>query len=286
MVIDSILCRASLAFSIVLLIACHSSVDQNEAKLKKITIIDLNSIPAISFPEHDIHRENVSSEELKETLESMRLEESKIDKEELKIFKEIIKRETRRLNKDYLNDVYSHEIFKLEKGFANAFFIYHDNRTKKVGVVDTMGNVIVSPIYSSINQLKNGYNVRYDKKHGILNNDGEIVVVPQYRILVGSIWDSILVAKSKSKAGIILDDGEILVPISLDYLSIIKYSGMYIGKMGGKYGAIDTLGGIAVPFKFDKLEDFKNGLALATVGEHEFYINRKGECITNCQIPE
>jgi hypothetical protein len=49
-----------------------------------------------------------------------------------------------------------------------------------------------------------------------------------------------------------------------------------------KFGYMNKLGKIVIPLIYENTNSFRKGKAYVTLNGKEFYINKKGECVENC----
>ena len=61
------------------------------------------------------------------------------------------------------------------------------------------------------------------------------------------------------------------------------YEGLASVRLNGKYGFIDKTSKEVIPLKYDDAYSFSEiSLALVTINNKSFYINKKGECVIDC----
>lgn len=141
-----------------------------------------------------------------------------------------------------------------ENGLAHIWETDSDG-DRKIGLADTSGNIVVSPIFDGIGDLSNGMTwVIMGYRYGYIDETGTVVIEPRFR-----------------SAGDFSDDGV-----------------AYIRGENGRYGFIDKSGNIIIDTEFDEL-DFRNGftengLALAGIENSEGdmmygFIDRTGEWV-------
>lgn len=133
------------------------------------------------------------------------------------------------------------------------------------------------------------------KQRALMNIDGNLIT-PWYDNL--TLYDSGLSLFRKNKEYGVLDiSGNVILQPQNDYnkaknmanstLSVKKdnyHEDLGAVHNGGKYGFIDTSGNLVIAYKYDKVSEigFSGGLAKVQIGEDEFFINKKGECIIGC----
>jgi serine/threonine protein kinase len=92
------------------------------------------------------------------------------------------------------------------------------------------------------------------------------------------------IGKIVSKGGLygFLDKkGNIIIPLQYSDFSYPQ-EGLAAVKKGNKWGFINLQNQVMIPFKYDQPGNFKNGRAEVTVGGKDFYIDKSGKCIENC----
>ncbi len=92
------------------------------------------------------------------------------------------------------------------------------------------------------------------------------------------------IGKIVSKGGLygFLDkEGKLLVPLQYDDFSYPQ-EGLAAVKKGNKWGFINLQNKVMIPFKYDRPGNFRNGRAEVTVNDRDFYIDKTGKCVANC----
>lgn len=117
---------------------------------------------------------------------------------------------------------------------------------------------------------KNGF-------EGVINAEGKIILPYQFDSI--QFYKSVLFAKSRRK------DNQNWIPYSLTgkrigiqfYEEITqKKDGSFLAVKNGKFGLLDAEGYEQTPFIFDKINDFKNGLAIADYQKNQGVIKPNG----------
>lgn len=128
-------------------------------------------------------------------------------------------------------------------------------RRQKVGFINQLGEVIVSPKFDGDfhHGLGTGrddlYAVQLDQKFGVINAVGEYVIKPIYDINYNSFNFY----------------GGHIAPCFLD----------------GKAGFVDDMGHVVVEFCYDYADVFSDGVAVVGQNEKYFIINNKGEVLSS-----
>lgn len=173
----------------------------------------------------------------------------------------------------------------------------------KYGLINHDGEVILKPVYDSIDDFSDGLaKIKKGGKYGYVNADGEVVAKPVYT--KGSQFnDGYAVVKKKGKWGIINEKGEEVVKpiydminsgtgdddganrgsnieLSLEYLSEPVFSnGLVPVEKDGKWGFVNTKGKVVIKFIYEDARPFSEGLAAVYNGDKWGYINKKGKWV-------
>lgn len=154
------------------------------------------------------------------------------------------------------------------------------------GFIDTLGNVILPPIYSDADtwfyrsmRFAEVLVVAKDGKYGFFDYQGKELAPLKYQ----SIWDfreGLVRVYFDGKAGYLDKKGkEIIPPI---YEEAHDFSlGIALVKKDGKYGWIDTKGLTVIPFKYEWAMNFTGEWAKVKQDGKMFFIDRKG----NTKLP-
>ncbi|WP_395061324.1 WG repeat-containing protein [Flavobacterium sp.] len=140
-------------------------------------------------------------------------------------------------------------------GFENNYAVFR-TFDKKMGVIDSIGNVIIKPIFSFIHnnkKLKNLFEV------------GNSV-------------------NTKFKRGFIDLRGNIKIPIVYDDVFYFEEGLIRVSK-DNKSGVLDTLNNIILPNKFDNIS-FDNNLIIAEINERNYLYDVKGKLISDLNFSE
>ena len=116
-----------------------------------------------------------------------------------------------------------------------------------------------------------------DFKHGMIDDNGKIILEPVYDKIYFAYEDVWAVFKN-GKGGFVNSKGKLIVPLIYDDVLGFSY-GLAGVKKGGRFGFIDKTGRIVIPFKYDEVAPFSEGLAVAKLSGKYGFINMKGETI-------
>ena len=135
----------------------------------------------------------------------------------------------------------------LKEGYKNEYIIVDENDNS--GVISTSGTVIVEPAYEDIKFLNSTeiYAAMIDGKWNLINKKGEILN-SNYDDYTYSKGDYVIV-KSGEKYGIITTSGEVKIEPTYEELNY-AFSVYYIAKLNGKYGIINTDNTSLIPLEY------------------------------------
>lgn len=130
-------------------------------------------------------------------------------------------------------------------------------KADKVGIANTVGQIIIPLEYKSINILKEGYKNEYiivDEKgnQGIISTSGTIVIEPKYKEIKYLNSEDIYAAKIEDKWNLVNKKGDVL---NTGYDDYTYCKGDYvIVNQGGKYGIITTEGEVKIEPTYEELQ--------------------------------
>lgn len=140
----------------------------------------------------------------------------------------------------------------------------------KYGFKDINGKVIVSPIYTYVNNFKEGLAAVYKGgewdenagqhlggKWGFINNNGVEVILPTY---------------------------DCVSDFNEGYACVVK-GGVWSPFLNGEWGFINTDGKVVIPLQFDKIAYFKDGIAEVSKDEIVYHIDKSGMAVVKPQEP-
>jgi hypothetical protein len=124
-------------------------------------------------------------------------------------------------------------------------------KNDKYGYIDTKGNILINPIFSSAVSFQNGYAVvcEFDKKNNKF------------------VW------------GIIDKNGKYINDIKFDALERFSKNGLAKAKEGKLWGYIDNTGKYVINPQFEDCEEFSDGLTRIKKEGKYGYINKKNETV-------
>lgn len=194
-------------------------------------------------------------------------------------------------------------------GDGTMTYDFSDNRVvvksgDKYIVMDTQGNTLFEPKFSSVAGYENGFAIITDQngRKGFINTQGEVVVKPQYDLVHDFCKEGYAVVCKNTRYGAINRKGKLVVPIAYEYLYDFS-EGMACFQVespdspdGSKYGFVNTSGEVVVPAIWDFADspyqgmDFSNGLAHVAISDKRFadittlqrkhgYIDKRGNVV-------
>lgn len=168
------------------------------------------------------------------------------------------------------------EPFTIGGKYANA-----DLTNAKYGVVDNLGNVIVSPRYDflGVATKKNILMARIKEKHGILDENGKVILPIIYDLMECQSYNGgTFLLKSNGKYFYANDNGKIISKHGYNFGELF-WSRRARVSFNGKFGFIDSTGAEVVPLIYKNAEPFYYNVAVVGDGKKYGMINNLGGII-------
>jgi hypothetical protein len=182
-----------------------------------------------------------------------------------------------------------------DKAFAFVKGLALVEKDGKYGFINKNGEVVIPLIYDSLSQFSEDLSVAsLDKKYFLINKRGNRISSKNYDFL-DDFSEGLAKFTENGKFGFIDKAERIIIrPIYQDG-SILSYFGAFRdglfkiefgfndGKSflgSGKFGYIDKSGKVSINPIFDSADDFKAGKAVVEKDGKHFFINKKGERIS------
>ncbi|WXR62490.1 WG repeat-containing protein [Peptostreptococcaceae bacterium AGR-M142] len=150
-------------------------------------------------------------------------------------------------NKKYILNSKFENIIDMEYDeiYFNSSKYIRIKKDGKIGMVDTLGNIITKPMYDEIGPMfvEGHIRVKVKDKWGYMNEKGDLDI------------------ECKFDRAYCFKEG--LAPVCKD----------------GKWGFIDKDGKLAIDYKYDRVQKFSEGLSAVYEGDKAYYINKKGEIV-------
>ncbi|PIE50888.1 MAG: hypothetical protein CSA38_00980 [Flavobacteriales bacterium] len=161
-----------------------------------------------------------------------------------------------------------------EEGIA---FIKKD---KKIGLIDTKGNIILKPTYNKILKFDNGIaKINKGKLWGLINTEGKVIIEPIYK-RIGSAYQNKITIAQKDKVWGIINNGK-FTPVP-DAVKMWEFNGQnltYAKSKNKKIGFIDKSGKWVIEPQFKKARAFSCGLAPVMTSKKWGYIDTTGKIV-------
>ncbi len=171
--------------------------------------------------------------------------------------------------------------------FYNLSDGYYQTKTTdgKAGVVDSLGNVILQPIYDEVFHLqKHFFTVEQNSLNGCYDIHGKEIFPPESSRSI-YFFNGRCEVKKDDKCGIIDSTGKFIVPMQYDSIGMF-YRGYATVVKGNSFGAIDSTGKILFEPKYDELRPFLNGLAVFKMKNKFGYVDLTGKIIIEAKFDE
>lgn len=124
------------------------------------------------------------------------------------------------------------------------------------------------------------YPIRHNRKYGVINQYGEVVVEPVYD-QISSYREGLARVKVNGKYGFMNSAGELVIPADYSYAGDFS-EGLADVKIGNGYGYIDKEGKLVIEPKYQIAQPFSEGLAAVKLSweqENVTYITKEGETV-------
>lgn len=193
--------------------------------------------------------------------------------------------------------------------------------TGKIGLIDTLGNLILDTVYTQITCADSIYYFSLEYKTGIMTKDFVVLFPPEHDYIryfdkglylvtdyhyygfidktgkpvtpvkyygsPGKFQDGLLMvlqvkSNQENKWGFIDSTGKEVIELKYQGLGTFQ-NGLALAQMNNKYGFIDKKGKVVIDCKYDYLQPFVNGLAKISRNNRFGMINTKGEEVIPCE---
>ncbi|RYG09785.1 MAG: WG repeat-containing protein [Chitinophagaceae bacterium] len=153
----------------------------------------------------------------------------------------------------------------------------------KKGILNDKGQVIIPIKYDNLYRPVDGYvNVQLNNKCGVVDLKDNIIVPIIYSSTGLGNSEGYFNVWLNKKCGFYNTNGELVIPIIYHHAYPFKEGLAIASKDGSKWGYLDKAGRMVIPEIYDSAFDFKKGKAEVKLNGKTIYINKKGECIENC----
>ena len=178
----------------------------------------------------------------------------------------------------------------LTGNIENQVYIIKNNATNLYGLQDFNGNLLVRPMFKSIDQYGSSKNriivsLDYSKK-GIIDKKGGIIVPLQYSSISSQKDKQLFIlGKSYSNYTIVDYNGKEIIEGVFEKISV--YDDIIKVKRNNAYGIFNTSGKELLPLEYDKI-DYNSDLKFFSVSKNEMntILKRNGEALFNKKYTE
>jgi hypothetical protein len=166
--------------------------------------------------------------------------------------------------------------------FMGGMELYMVRKNNLYGLFDKKFNEMLPCVYEGIDfvTFKGKYWFRKKEKWGLMDKDQKVIIEPQYDSHGWMKNGKIQVTKNK-KNGIIDTLGQIIIPLMYDGLDDETHNGLIVASLKNKWGYLDSLGKIAIPFEYDDIRKFYKSIAGVKKEGNYFFINASNERINS-----
>lgn len=189
---------------------------------------------------------------------------------------------------NYLGDTISTKYYTDVRGFEDGVSVVrtgsHYDENIKVGLIDTLGNEILTPVSQSIDYFSDGVAAfKQNDKWGLLSNKGKILIEPKY---ISKIYlnrqDKYNTVFTDDGVGVIDKEGkEIVPPLYLDIrIGPNSPNTTFAFKTEKGWGWMDSLGNITIEPQFEAISyAFRNGRMSVSINGKSGWIDTTGNFI-------
>lgn len=171
----------------------------------------------------------------------------------------------------------------------NLFPIVQD---EKVGYINQQGEVVISPRFRLGFPFSEGLAlvcIEADDKCGFIDQTGKVVIPADFKQAT-RFSDGLAAIQVANKIGYIDMTGRIVINPQFDLggnlQTYIFSEGLAGVHIGDKFGFIDKTGKIAIPAQFDDASPFFDGLAAVQLDKKAGFIDRNGRFVINPEFDE
>lgn len=160
----------------------------------------------------------------------------------------------------------------------------------KVGIYDYFKNeFIIQPKYEALRGLRPSlFYAKKEGKYGLINSDGKILlqfkydIIPSMRPKNEYYPETYYLIKQNGLFGYTNEDFKVI--LEPKYHRIRGYAnGLARVQKDEKWGFIDTKFNEVIKLEYEEADAFKDQKARVVKDGKEFYINKNGECVSNCE---
>ena len=172
-------------------------------------------------------------------------------------------------------------------------------REGEYALIDTSGRILQTYPYASVGPLGDGllaFARTADGPKGYLDESGRVVIEPQYSVALpfedGRAIVNASVDFTQNQYGLIDKTGAYLIPPEYNDLELLGEGRVALGKaidpnrpyLGSTYAIADADGPILTDFLYENVGRYKEGVASVSDGRSTFFIDRRGQRVSNLPI--
>ncbi len=166
----------------------------------------------------------------------------------------------------------------------NISFFTDPNSSKKYGVKNEKGQIIVQPKYDDYQPVYNGYaRVKYNEKWDLMDGSGKELTNFKYDFINFFTKDDLALVQLNGKYGYIDKSLKEVIPLTFESASSF-FEGLATVRQQSngtyKIGYIDKTGKMVIPYKYEIAREFNNGFAMVRFNNKWGFINQSGKEIT------
>lgn len=167
-------------------------------------------------------------------------------------------------------------------GCKGGMEYYTVNQNNRYGLLDNQFQTVLPCTYEGIDYVtcKGHYWFLEKGKWGLMNQEQQVIVEPQYD---GHSWmknGKIQVQKNK-KFGMIDSTGKIVIPVNYESLGDQFHHGLLVACQQKKWGYLDSLHQRVIPFEYDDIRNFYKSITGVKKGKKYYFINLKNERVSD-----
>lgn len=182
----------------------------------------------------------------------------------------------------------THDQFSMINCSADIHYRYKVfSSTGKMGLVDTLGNLILDTLYTHITCADSVYYFSLEYKAGIMTKDFVVLFPPEHDYI--QYFDKgLYLVTDYNYYGFIDKTGKPVTPVKYYGSPGEFHDGLLMvlqvkSNAGNKWGFIDSTGKEVIELKYQSLQPFRNGLAIAEMNNKYGFINKKGKVVIDCK---
>jgi hypothetical protein len=166
-------------------------------------------------------------------------------------------------------DRHRENLFMFSEGMGVIFY------DQKYGYVDTMGKIVVAPVYDAATQFHKGRGVVcHNTLWGCVDKTGKEVIALKYRVLYNFAENGLACFAEESVPGVTNATADDAV------LEVSDQNGDYYQYRENQYGYVDTMGQVVIAARFHYADNFYEGLAKVTDNANMIgYIDASGKYV-------